>query len=66
MSLEDLNDTPTPGQIAYEAWFLALENTLPAGSARWPELEARLREAWETAAQAVLEHRPNVEYATGV
>jgi len=45
---------PTPGQLAYETWYLALENTLPAGSTRWSALEARHRDAWEGAAQAVM------------
>jgi hypothetical protein len=47
-------NTPTPGQIAYEAYVLALLNTPPAGSLRWQELEARIRDAWDVAAAAVL------------
>jgi hypothetical protein len=45
---------PTPGQINYEAWFLTMHNTPPAGSLRWAALEGSARDAWEAAAEAVL------------
>lgn len=56
-------DQPTPGEVAYTAYILDLENTLPAGSVRWQEQAARVQAAWEAAAQAVLTMQKEEEHA---
>jgi hypothetical protein len=46
-----VSDTPTPGQIAYEAYQAAYDCfvwTLP-----WAQLQPHFRRVWEAAAQAV-------------
>jgi len=52
-----MSETPTPGQIGYEAYM----GTLALGGVRhgpptWQHLTALHHEAWEAAAQAVLDH----------
>jgi len=52
-----MTDTPTPGQIAYEAYM----RTLALGGVRhgpptWRHLTVLHQEAWEAAAQAVRDH----------
>lgn len=49
-----MTDTPTPGQICYEAW----RRTEPRGwlyerPLPWAQLDASTHAAWEAAAQAV-------------
>jgi hypothetical protein len=47
-----MRNTPTPGQVCYEAYQAAYECyvwTLP-----WTQLQPHFRQVWEAAAQAVL------------
>ena len=48
---------PTPGQVAYEAYYrLSAPTVSPALTAQiWQKLSPATHEAWEAAAQAVLE-----------
>lgn len=48
-------DTPTPGQVAYEAWRADILGTRrPPDYAPWKALHPNQRRAWEAAARAVL------------
>jgi len=48
-----MTDTPTPGQIAYAAWWMTFGDDPPLADA-YQALTPRARRAWEAAAQAVL------------
>lgn len=48
-------DTMTPGQIAYEAWMKWITGGQLGDGPNWPYLSERERQAWETAARAVLD-----------
>lgn len=51
----------TPGQVAYDGWRLALQQTVgvwsPSVFATWNVLRPVEQAAWEAAAQAVRDHR---------
>jgi hypothetical protein len=52
-----MDDTQTPGQIAYAAYRVWYMTADPTSEETWPthaELEPHDRAAWEAAAQAVL------------
>jgi hypothetical protein len=50
-----MSETPTPGQVAYEAHARAWDRDMLCTPA-WACLPARHKDAWEAAAQAVLAH----------
>jgi hypothetical protein len=58
-----MNDTPTPGQICYEAYMVAVGNPwyVPAFHRRCAVEQA----AWDAAAQAVREDTPRWQFALG-
>jgi len=47
-----MSDTPTPGQIAYEAYCATLDHTWTKPA--WRHLAPEIHRAWDAAAQAVL------------
>lgn len=50
---------PTPGQVAYTAYWPALGNAPPLGAlppVDWHHLSPSVQRAWDAAAQAVLDH----------
>jgi len=49
-----LSDTPTPGQLAYEAYNAAYDTEMVWGDHGWFALPIMTQRAWEAAAQAVL------------
>jgi hypothetical protein len=49
-----MTDTPTPGEIAYTAYFQAMYETIPTSSDVWTWQTPAVQQAWEAAAQAVL------------
>lgn len=56
-----MTHTPTPGQVAYAAYFAVLYDGEPHLRPRaWGHLHDRHRRAWEAAAQAVLVHAQQV------
>ena len=51
-----MSDTPTPGQVAYEAAWRVHEELYPkAHRTPWRELHPAHKRGWEAAAQAVLD-----------
>jgi hypothetical protein len=46
--------TPTPGQLAYEAYFQALYETTPTSSDVWTWQTPAVQRAWDAAAEAAI------------
>ena len=49
-----MSDTPTPGQVAYEAFWQAFAVAFGADADSWDIIHPGTQRAWDAAAQAVL------------